>query len=353
MIKRAREAPHQLFEGVCWSTGTLIRMHGAVLTGDIQSSRLIRSTVDVAEEEAADYWSDMVCRSLVEVAARPVSRGEFKGQIEHFTVDELGFSVISAEAQDVRRTGRLIARGREEYALINIQTSGQGTVTQDGRVAVLTPGVSAFLDSTRPYALRFDDAFSQLVVQVPRQVLPRGVLSEATAVELSADGPGRLISDFLVGMERQHRVDPVAVGMLAPHAIGLVTSALSLAGRTRLTTQSSAALTRERVHQFIQRHATDPSLDADGVAAACGISRRTLFRALAEAGETTFTSLVRQMRVDNMRRALRDTPDHPLALLARECGFAGEAQMYRAFRDVTGTTPAAYRDAARHEAPAA
>jgi AraC-like DNA-binding protein len=321
-------------------------MHDGVLTGDVPNSRLVRSTEDVAESESADYWSDMVCRSLVEVAARPISRVDFKGQIEHFTVDELGFSVVASEAQEVCRTGRQIARGREDYAMVNIQLSGQSAVTQEGRAAVLTPGTMTFLDSTRPYALEFDSAFSQLIVQVPRRVLPRRVLSEATAVELGTKGPGRLISDFLIGMERQHRLDPAAVGTLAPHAVGLVTSALSLASRTRLTTQSSAALTWERVHQFIQRYAKDPSLDADLVAAACGISRRTLFRALSEAGDTTFTSLVRQVRVENMQRTMRDMPDRPLAVLAQEAGFAGESQMYRAFRKVTGTTPAAYRGVA-------
>jgi AraC-like DNA-binding protein len=68
------------------------------------------------------------------------------------------------------------------------------------------------------------------------------------------------------------------------------------------------------------------------------------------------TSLVREIRVDNMRWALRDTPFRSLGILARECGFAGEAQMYRAFRDITGTTPAAYRDTIRpqpHARPAA
>ncbi|MFD7282884.1 AraC family transcriptional regulator [Streptomyces sp. NPDC059862] len=29
--------------------------------------------------------------------------------------------------------------------------------------------------------------------------------------------------------------------------------------------------------------------------------------------------------------------------MARECGFGGEAQLYRAFRTVTGMTPDAYR----------
>jgi AraC-like DNA-binding protein len=312
--------------------------------GAAPNSRLIRSTRDVGEDEAADYWSDMVCDSIAKVSARPSSSRRFSGRIEHFAVDELGFSVVASQAQQVCRTGKLIARGHEEYALFNIQITGQGTVIQDGRTAVLAPGAMAFLDCARPYGLHFNDSFSQLVVQVPRRALPRRVLPDATAVTLAADGPGRLISDFLLGMERQHRRDPKSVSMLAPHAVGLLNSALSFAGRAPLTDQTNAELTRERVHRFIRQHAADPALDADLVAGGCGISRRTLFRALSGTGEATFTSLVREMRVDKMRRALRDTPFRSLGILAMECGFAGEAQMYRAFREVTGTTPAAYRD---------
>jgi AraC-like DNA-binding protein len=158
--------------------------------------------------------------------------------------------------------------------------------------------------------------------------------------------PGRrgLISDFFLGMERQHRTDPRSIGGLAPHAAGLISSALTYAVRARPDARSDGAVTWERARQFVRRQATDPSLDAGVVAAACGVSRRTLFRALSQAGETTFTSLLRQVRVENMRRALRDSPDRPLAVIARDCGFVGEAQMYRAFREVTGMTPGAYRD---------
>jgi AraC-like DNA-binding protein len=324
-------------------------MHGEAVPTDASNSRLIRSTVDVAEDDAAGYWSDMVCRSLVEVAARPASPGSFVGLIEHFTVDELGFSVVSADAQAVSRTRGLIARGREDYAMVNIQISGRAFVDQDGRTTVLTPGAMTFLDSTRPYALRFDNAFSQLIVQVPRQALSRRALTEATAIGLDANGPGRLISDFLLGMERQQRLDPLAASTLAPHAVGLVSSALAFASRARPTGQSSAALTLERVRQFIRRYSTDSALDADMVAAGCGVSRRTMFRALSAAGETTFTAMLRRARVDNMRRALREMPDRSLAAIAQQCGFGGEAQMYRAFREITGTTPAAYRDAVQHQ----
>jgi AraC-like DNA-binding protein len=311
------------------------------------NSRLIWSTTDVGEDEVADYWSDMVCNSIAKVSARPASRRRFSGRIEHFTVDELRFSMVASQAQQVYRTDKMIAKGDDEYAMV-IQITGHSTMIQDDRAAVMAPGTMTFLDCARPCGLHYNDSFSHLVVNIPRRVLPRRMLPDATAVTIAADGPGRLISDFLLGMERQHRHDPQTVGMLAPHALGLMTSALSLAvGNARLTEQSSAELTRERVYRFIRQHAADPALDADTVAAACGVSRRTLFRALSGTGEATLTSLVREIRVENMRHALRASPFRSLGILAQECGFAGEAQMYRAFREVTGTTPAAYRGTVR------
>jgi AraC-like DNA-binding protein len=314
------------------------------------TSRQIWSTTDVGEDEAADYWSDMVCESIVKVSARPASRRRFSGRIEHFSVDELRFAMVASQAQRVSRTDQMIARGHEESAMIIIQITGHSTVIQGDRTTVMTPGTMTFIDCARPSGFHFHDSFSHLIVQVPRQVLPRRVLLDATAITLASDGPGRLISDFLLGMERQHRRDPRTVGMLAPHALGLMTSALGLAvGTMPLTEQSNAELTRERVYRFIRQHAADPALDADTVAAACGISRRTLFRTLSGTGAATLTALVREIRVDNMRRALRDRPFRSLGFLAQECGFAGEAQMYRAFREVTGTTPAVYRDTIRDE----
>lgn len=302
--------------------------------------RLIRSTTDVAAKDASEYWSEAVCRTLVEVAARPAS-DDFSGRIEHFSVDDIGFSLVSSGPQQVERTRMLVARSEQDYAMVNIQITGKGYVTQDDRAAVLAQGSMTFIDSTRPYSLSFEDTFSQLIVQVPQRLLPRRALAEVTSLELAPEGPGRLIADFLTGMERQQRIDPQAVASLMPHAVALLESALSLVTRTR-PERPNAALTRERVRQFIHRHAQEPRLNVDMVAAGCGLSHRTMFRALSDGGET-FTSLLRRARVTRVQQLLRTAPDRTLAVVAQQCGFAGEAQMYRAFRAVTGTTPAAYR----------
>jgi len=300
------------------------------------------SSADVEASDAFAYWADVVCATFVGVAVRPAPDGVFEGRIETSVLDGIGFAALTAGPQQVARTRRLIARDDEDVVLANIQLHGRARLEQNGQVAVLVPGAMAFVDSARPYALDFADGFSQLVVKVPRARLPHRSLSGATAVELGAAGPGRLVADFLVGLNRLQGEDPGAATALLPHAVDLLDTAVAWAAGAALPQTSAAALTRERVHRFVRRHASDPGLDAAAVAAGCGVSRRTMYRALAEDGES-LTELIRRARVSHAQRLVRAHPERPLAAVARACGFGGEAQLYRAFRAVTGMTPGAYR----------
>jgi AraC-like DNA-binding protein len=203
-------------------------------------------------------------------------------------------------------------------------------LAQNGRSAVLAPGTLAVVDSARPYIMHFDGEFAQLVVRVPVSMLPRRTLRDTTSTAL--DGPARLVRDFLLGLEN---LDPAAASELMPHTLGLIDTALGwAAGRT---TDSPPAITRERVRRFVRDNAGNLDLDADAVAAGCGISRRTLFRALAD--DEPLTSLLRRIRVERAQQLLLSNPRLPVAVVAQQCGFAGPAQLHRAFQRVTGGTP--------------
>ncbi|MFE0632878.1 helix-turn-helix domain-containing protein [Streptomyces sp. NPDC058864] len=302
--------------------------------------RQVWSTANVDPADAFRYWSDVICDACsVRLAARTLGRAPFTGRIERSVVDGLGLAIVSSGQQEVFRTRRLIALDQEDFVLAYIQTDGVTRLRQDGRLVALSTGGMAFVDSSRPYILDSDGAFSQLAVQVPRSLLPGRVLADATAVELGSTGPGGLVSDFLVGLQR---LDPAVAVTLVPHALGLLNFALEWAGKGRIAQASTSALTRERIHRFVRRHAYDPSLDASAVAAGCGISRRTLFRTLSADAET-LTELIRRLRVNRAQQVLRTTPERPLSSVARECGFGSVAQLHRAFRAATGTSPGAYR----------
>lgn len=304
------------------------------------------STESVRPAEAFAFWQDLICDTFVQLSAAPTTDSQFRGRITHSVAGDLELTTVRASGQRVRRTPRLIARSSEEYVLASIQLAGRGTVAQDGREARLVPGSMSFYDTTRPYTLHFADAFEQLVVQVPRRALPAGTVARATGVTLGADSSARLVADFFRGLARRQGTDPAGTAALVPHAIGLLGSALALATGPLLPAPP-AALDRERVLAHLAAAHADPRLDADAVAAACHLSRRTLFRLFEDESEGLGDAL-RRVRVTAAQALLRNEPRLPLAAVAGRCGFAGEAQFHRAFRTVTGTTPAAYRRAATH-----
>lgn len=257
-------------------------------------------------------------------------------------------STVRAGGQRVRRTPRLIARAGEEYLLASIQIKGQGRIEQDGRVAVLDPGSVAVYDSTRPYTLHFEETFEQIVVQVPLgDMLAETGLRDfggVTATKLGGDSPAGVVAQFFCGLSRICPSDPQAAMSLAAHGRGLMASALLLSSGRVGQANATGSLARQQVVAFLRARHGDPTLSVDDVAHACLISRRTLYR-LFEGTPGGVGSLLRRIRIEHAQALLCADTSRSLESIALACGFAGERQFYRVFRDETGCTPGEFRTA--------
>ena len=113
--------------------------------------------------------------------------------------------------------------------------------------------------------------------------------------------------------------------------------------------QFSSALQRQEkeparmrdLSTFVMEH-VDEALPVDRVAAAIGMSPRTLSRWCREHFDESPAELVRRLRVDEARRLLEETP-LPLKDITARTGFGDASTMWRAFTQRLGVTPAAYR----------
>lgn len=89
-----------------------------------------------------------------------------------------------------------------------------------------------------------------------------------------------------------------------------------------------------------------PNLDADlsvaALAARANMSTRHFARRFAERFGAPPAAYVLRARVEAARRRLEEGPTRMKAI-ARQCGFAGEQRMRRAFRRTLGVAPAEYR----------
>lgn len=325
---------------VRWTASRLRRDTGAVTAVVDRHAYAQLSTAEVAEREAFTYWREMICATFVRLAAEPVEGPRFSGRIEHVPVGDVELSTVVAGGQHVRRTPRLIAGSTEEFVLASIQLDGEGSVEQDGRAAVLRPGDMAFYDSTRPYQLHFDDAFRQLVVQVPKRELMLRDTRGLTARTLGEGTPGRVVSSFFRSLADTARGAAGGADLLVPHAVSLLSAAASFARRTAPAEPDADALLRQRALEFLHHRLADPTLDAEVVSRACGVSRRTLYRVVGDEG---VAAQLRRLRIEHAQTLLLADRERPVDAVATACGFESESGFYRAFRAASGCTPAEYR----------
>lgn len=306
------------------------------------------TTASVAPDDAFDYWRDVICALFVGLDAQPVA-DRFSGSVDHVALGDIAMTTVVSCGHDVRRTKSLIAAGGGEFTLLSIQVSGRGRVQQGDHVALLAPGSMAFYDTTRPYRLSFDAPFEQLVVQVPRDVLVRATglpdgLTDVTARALAGPGTAAVVAGFFQALARARREDPAATNLLHPQAVGLLAAAAVAVAGPQPRPGDAAALNGTRIREYVRAHFADPGLSVAVVAEACGMSRRTVFRAL-EAEHEGLSGLIRRTRVEHAKSLLLSAPSRPLSAVSGASGFANDATFFRAFREVTGTTPARFRAA--------
>jgi transcriptional regulator GlxA family with amidase domain len=92
------------------------------------------------------------------------------------------------------------------------------------------------------------------------------------------------------------------------------------------------------------------SLDLAAAAGHLQVSVRTLCRRLKDATGVPAGDWLRRVKLSQVGEALRHS-HAPLKSLCDQYGFGSEASLHRAFKEATGLTPAAYRQAYSEELP--
>ena len=110
---------------------------------------------------------------------------------------------------------------------------------------------------------------------------------------------------------------------------------------------------RDHVERWLDQRLSARDLDAEAVAAAHGVSVRTVNRLFSDTGET-FSGVLRAKRLARVREELLAGPAAISALAAR-WGFFDASHLTRSFRAVYGLSPRDYRRRGhdRSEAPIA
>ncbi|MBK1787140.1 helix-turn-helix domain-containing protein [Prauserella cavernicola] len=292
-----------------------------------------------------EHWQELLDATYVRLLADRMSTGPFSGQLENVRCGEITLSTMAAGGQRVRRTRSLIRSADDEFLLATVLLAGSGRIEQDDRRARLAPGTIVFYDSARPYVVESDGPFRQLVVRVPKQLLPGLDTRTCTARPLGEGTPGAVVSAFLTSLSATARAGNDRIAPFASHVAALITTAATAAGQTERAVPPPSPLL-ERILEYLYANSSDHQLDVADVAAACHLSRRSLYRVLGADG---LGARLRRIRIGRAQQMLLAAPSLPISVVANACGFASESGFHRAFRRATGQTPGQFRCNARHE----
>ncbi|MEE6163415.1 MULTISPECIES: helix-turn-helix domain-containing protein [unclassified Mycolicibacterium] len=267
----------------------------------------------------------------------------------HGIITDLGDLTVCCGNTTVFRVERTAALARDDMEpsiFVNVQISGTSMVVQDGREVVLEPGALAIYDSTAPYTLLNDTGMTGEFFRIPHTALamPHNMIRQSCAVSLS---PGDPLTTLTYDYLRRVAADPALFSapnadLIAHPSIELVRAVIATHHRAdHLAADPLATTLTLRILAYAGAHHSDPDLSADQIAATHFISRRQLYKVLAEAG-VSLNDWIRTHRLEACRRDLT-THAHSIAAIAARHGFTNMSSFSRAFRDAFGQSPTEWR----------
>ncbi len=132
--------------------------------------------------------------------------------------------------------------------------------------------------------------------------------------------------------------------LLVDCALSLFAEGLKHCDNAMHERQSLSQKRRQDVLRYVEIHLSDPKLNAEMVAQACGISRRYLSHLLRQQG-TSFPTLIWDWRLKTAHEWLSSnmTTDISIAEVAFRIGFKSPAHFSRLFKRVYNMSPREYR----------
>lgn len=291
-------------------------------------------------------WKDFVHDNFPWLEHRDHSDGGFKAEVRAGYCSGASLSAIHADASEVIRTRQLADAAEVGYIKLLWQRSGSLKIEQDGRRCVLAAGEVAVCDTTRPYRVLLSERTSFLVLMLDHQAMPgwRQLSQQVCGTRLvdcaSTRGAfGALLTLVDLSDDRfRTEGDPVVravrwmLGAALQHSVG------------RLPGEGADDARIAQARRHIERHIDDPGLDADTLAAALCMSRRSLYTLLGRQGQTP-TRMINELRLDQAFQQLQGVGPRQCKIteLAFDLGFSDYATFSRLFKARFGVSPNEHR----------
>jgi AraC-like DNA-binding protein len=305
-------------------------------------------THGVPRDQRQDAWREVMERLRLPQPEAPAAE-PFEGAVACL-VSPLGmdFAVMSATAQEI--SGRKPNQPAAVWLVVLLE--GEATFWDGTAATALSVGDIIYGPTGMEAALRLATPFRLLFISAPRVALDHRLVAPLS-LRLGrfggASGLGRVFSGLLRGTAEA--LPELTSEQLRPVELALTEFLVAnLAAEDSPGSVGGAEAARaahfHRVCQTIETLLSEPELSLERVAAADGVSPRSLQKLFAGAG-LSFSSYLRTRRLERCRLDLSSPICASLSIseICFRWGFNGSAHFSRAFKEQYGISPREHRKA--------
>ncbi|MBQ1017532.1 AraC family transcriptional regulator [Micromonospora sp. D93] len=247
------------------------------------------------------------------------------------------------------RTSKHLQSDNPERVSLGLPRSGASQIRHRDLVGGDRVGELQLVDLTSPYDFWVEELSSVQAVIVDYTQLGIPIDAARSAIP-------RLESSPLYELVRRHlfelpgvldELGPVPAAMLSSSTVELVRALVASASATEgpwLRDLMDGTLFT-RLTAYIRQNLRAPDLGAVRLAAAHGVSVRTVYATFAKEGEQ-LSEWVMRLRLHGAHQELAESPEVTVAAVARSWAFADPRHFARRFRDEYGMSPVEWQRAA-------
>jgi AraC-like DNA-binding protein len=308
---------------------------------------------NIAPKHRLASWKEAVCETFVRLECECDYSQLLHGRLQAGMLGQLHVARVSSAPQVVKRTSTLVRQAHEGYVLVSLQTRGRTVIEQDGRQAVLQPGMIGFYDSDRPYLLHLPDGFDQIVLHLPRSEFAAmsSHWMNRTAVGMGVSNPyvaslfalaPRLMALLQApGLPEAHKTAQVASDLMT---LALSQHEQDSPEPSYSARSSGSDIIWREAHRVMQQELDNHQLGAEMVAAMCKVSVRRLQEVFQHHGATLSETLW-GLRLDQAHAHLQQKAllHQTITTIAINAGFSDMAHFSRRFKQRFGVAPSELR----------
>ncbi len=297
----------------------------------------------LAAEQQFTLWHDLV-QPLFRVRVEDETMATFRAEVRGAPISDALLTACTSRAQSFERSMSDVRSSGWDHVVVQLYVSGGFEGRCGDRDVSVQAGDINVLDLNRTLHTQATD-FSNLTLILPRDRLPIAGSHDLHGRAIGRDsGLAAVIGSHMRSLAEHAGSLSPREASTAIEALCLLLSGSDLREADPLVRAAACASVHDRICTYIDHHLDDPGLSPAGIAAACRVSRATLYRLFGFDGGVM--AYVAGRRLDRAFMALCRPDDgrSSIAQVAFRSGFTSETHFSRSFRTRFAMSP---RDARR------